>query len=391
MYVLMPTTYIWFENECVYVGNIMRKNSEIKFEKIEDIVPNKTTLEKEIFVEASQICEFKNLYFRKLEKKYNGMVSRIGYIETTSVCPYHCKACPKYTHDIIRDNKTMDEKCFGKLSSQLNGQNEVELHLFGDPFCDKEIYRRIEILNKNGIIPSFSTNLISIININWNKLSSLKIGRLTISCDTDDYEIFSRIRGNISEEKLQECYFLIEKLADFAQKTDCIDVILLQKIRMHSTYHTGRSIQRIAELHEKCTYVEKEYIEFPNEKRTGLGKPVEYKGNERVWLYHLLGKKTPFKCLKVWDKKEQAVTSDGNIVPCCLSYNAVAGLGNLNEQTLIQIQESEIYKVFRKNIWDGISTNSICDICFQDKQVLYHTKVDKLSIQKLQTFCIESW
>lgn len=369
----------------------MKKSSEVKFDKLEKIVPNETTLEKEIFVKAEEVPKMKDLYFRKLEKKYSDMNSQIGYIETTSVCPYHCIMCPKNTHHIIRKYKDMSEENFERLVSQLDFQTEVELHLFGDPFCDKAIYERIQKLNNKGIVPSFSTNLVSISNINFEKLRMLKIGKLTISCDTDNYEIFSKIRGNITEEKLKKCYSCIEELADFAKRTNCIGIILLQKIKMDNNQESEMKIQRIAESNLNCAYVEKEYIEFPNEKRTGLGKRTEFTGSEKVLLYYLLGKRTPFKCLKVWDKKEQAVTSDGLIVPCCLSYNAVTSLGNINEQTLKEIQNSDANSIFRKSIWDGENTNYLCDSCFQNRQLMYHSKVDEQLIKNLRDFCIESW
>ena len=285
----------------------------------------------------------------------------------------------------------MSNEIFTKLISQLCYQSKVELHLFGDPFCDKLIYDRIEMLNNRGIVPSFSTNLISLQNINLNKLRKLKIGNLTISCDTDENIIFSEIRGKITEEEMKKCFAMIETLANFVMKTDCIDKIILQKIKMLANQKRSELIEKIVTRNKKCIYVEKEYIEFPGETKTNLGRNTIYAGNEKILLYHLLGKKTPFKCLKVWDKKEQGITSDGDMVPCCLTYNSVMNFGNINKEYLSEIQSANLYTEFRKSIWSGENVNSICDICFQSSQIFFHSRITKKDRELLKDYCIEEW
>ena len=391
MYILMPTSYICFEDDRVFVGNILKKNSMIKFNRIEDIKPNGKTLEQEIFVSDTEISAIKDSYYHKLEKKYHNTATKIGYIETTSLCPYHCKMCPKYNHRINRENIAMNEETFNKIASQLKSQTEVELHLFGDPLCDIAIYNRIKTLNQIGIRPSFSTNLVSLRNICLEKLADIKIGRLTISCDADDHRIFSNIRGGISKEAMMDCYSFIDQIAVLAKKTDCIEMLILQQIKMKYNKDYGNLIRRIADTHDKCQYVEKDFIEFPNSERSKLGRSIEYTGCEKILLYNILKKRTPFKCLKVWDKREQAVTCDGHVVPCCMSYNKAGSFGNVNNQTLSQIQMGEKHKTFRQKIWEGDSTNKICDSCFHDQQWITHTRFNISSANQLRSRCVESW
>lgn len=74
----------------------------------------------------------------------------------------------------------------------------------------------------------------------------------------------------------------------------------------------------------------------------------KYFDNEWLWIYDLLGEKKPYRCLKPWDKKESGLLSDGSFVPCCMCYNTTMPIGDVNNESLVDILNGERYLEFRK-------------------------------------------
>ena len=172
---LSPLAYITYVNGKYFIGHLLEPHKAVEIKDLDSIEPYNETLQDFVFFRVNQLKEVKAHYFELFEKKYRNSKSKVGYIETTSVCPYNCVMCPKHDNKLIRNNIHMRGSTYEMIINQLVNQNEVELHLFGDPFYDPDIYTKIQIANSKRICPSFSTNLISLSNIDFQKLDGLKI------------------------------------------------------------------------------------------------------------------------------------------------------------------------------------------------------------------------
>lgn len=391
MFILLPTTYIYIDdNDIFHLGNMLNGKAEITVKSIDEIMPSEKFLNCKIFVDYTEVSDIKNYYLEILEKRYNKSSSKIGYIETTSICPYLCRMCPKYDNKLIRKQSIMEEKTFNRAVEQITNQ-EIELHLFGDPFCDNKIIERIKYLNMHKIFPSFSTNLISILNFNLENLKDCYIKYLTISIDTFDAQLFSEIRGNMSDLLFQNCINKLRRLVIYAERTKCIFRFIFQVIDLNINIESREAIKKMAVEHKNCIYNVKKFIKFPNVNIPKLETKNIFDGNEKVLIYQLLNRKLPFKCLKVWNKKEKGITSDGKIVPCCMSYNAAYDLGNILDNTLKEIEESKKYFDFRQAIWNNTDAGEICNKCSQNSLQLYHKRIPYEQLKYLSIYCIENW
>ena len=389
-YVLSPFTYIYVEKNKYIIGDIFNKKSEVKLESIEEILPNKDLISKGIFIKKSKINYIKETYFKKLEEKFYSNNIKIGYMETTSICPYKCKMCPKSSNDLERVTNEMHFDLFKKIVKQLN-QKYITLHLFGDPFFDSDIYSKIGYLNDNNIMPSFSTNLTSLNKIDFDRLRRTNIDYLTISIDTTNSEEFSKIRGKVNNKFFENSFLSLEKLINISNESNCINHIILQMIDLNINSEQSELIEKIASKYDNCSFFKKQFILFPNMKDVELKSDNIIEGNNKVLIYQLLGVDLPFKCLKPWKQNELGVLSDGAIVPCCLSFNSTVKIGNLNNQTLNDIKNGESFKKFRYGIWNKGYVGEICTNCTQSKTKISNQLIPSDKLDFLIDYCISSW
>lgn len=215
---LSPLAYISYTNKKYYVGHLLNPQKTVEISDLSSLEPSNKMLQDFIFYQYYEMKNVKLRYLELLEKKYGASKLRIGYIETTSVCPYHCVMCPKHDNKLIRENIHMPISIFELVMNQLVNQDEIELHLFGDPFYDPDIYTRIKMINLIGILPSFSTNLVSLSKIDLQKLMGLKIKYLTISFDSYDADTLSQIRGKTEPEELNRCLEILKCLIQYSKK-----------------------------------------------------------------------------------------------------------------------------------------------------------------------------
>ncbi|MCB2313237.1 radical SAM protein [Clostridium tagluense] len=389
-YVLSPFTYIYIEKDKYIIGTIFDKGSETVITDIKNILPTKNLINKGIFIKRSQLEFIKNSYFNKLEDKFHCTPAKIGYIETTSICPYKCKMCPKNTNDLIRVENEMNFQLFKKIVDQLR-QNEVTLHLFGDPFFDSDIYRKISYLNEKGIVPSFSTNLTSTTKIDFEKVKNININYLTISIDAIDVELFSKIRGEIDKKLFVNSFDKLNELIKISSETKCIKHFILQMIDLNVNAEHIHLIKEIVSKHNNCSFFQKQFISFPTMENLEFHSENVFEGGEKLFIYQILGKHFPFKCIKPWQKSEMGVLSDGSIVPCCLAFNSTFDIGNLNKNSLENIQNSIDLKKFRYKIWNKEDVGEVCNKCTQFKTKIKHKLIPIEMVEYLNDYCISSW
>lgn len=390
---LSPLAYIAYVNGKYSIGHLLEPHKTVEIEDLDSFEPHNETLQDFVFFRMNELKQFKIRYFELLEKKYRASKSKIGYIETTSVCPYHCVMCPKHDNKLIRNNIHMGVHTFNMIINQLVNQDEVELHLFGDPFCDPEIYTRIQTANSKGILPSFSTNLISLGNIDFHKLAGIKIKYLTISFDAYDADTLAKIRGKTDIETWNHCLDVLEHLIQYSKESGAIQYFVFQCIRLNINKNEREKIKNLASLNENCFYYEKNLVSFPLSEYHEQNAMDEFTftKDEKILLYNLIGAKTPFKCLKVWKKEEMALTTDGDVVPCCLSFNDTVHVGNVQSESIYDIQTGSKYQELRRKIWEGEKIGSICDACSQSNVQYFHSQIPMDQIQKLRKYCIGQW
>ncbi|WP_269760106.1 SPASM domain-containing protein, partial [Streptococcus dysgalactiae] len=173
------------------------------------------------------------------------------------------------------------------------------------------------------------------------------------------------IRGKVLQKTIERSIEKIRTLVKIAEKTNCIDRILIQKIQLTNNNDDIQELKNIANESYITEFVHKKFIRFPNvSDYSEYGTLEKFETGKSVFLYHLLGVKTPFRCLKPWIKNELSMNSDGDFVPCCLTLNKSIDLHNVSHKSLKDVFESEEHNRFRKSIfWDLLEGNDTCLNC----------------------------
>lgn len=372
-----------------YLKNILYNNSQLSVKCLTDINPSYEFIKNHIFINC--IEKEKTRAFQLLEKKFSQEQTSLGYIETTSICPYKCKICPKGSNLLKRKNPTMDMALYFKIISQLKNQDTLTLHLYGDPLYDSYIYERIRVANSLSLFPNFSTNLLSLKKLDFEELKTCKIKSVIISSDSINEDELSIIRGYTSQKDIQEGLNILENLACLNEELNIIDEIIVQSINLTISKNTRKQIKKLCDdSNSKLKFFEKQFIKFPLTQSEDFEEDIVLSDSSRVFLYNLIGAPIPFKCLKVWKKSEYGITTDGDLVPCCMSFNSYSTLFNANTNNLSEIFASNDLKVFREQIFNGKVKNKICDECTFYSKKIYYEKI-KTDLNVLEKYCIYNW
>ena len=370
--------------------NILYNGEWVQFKSLSEVKISNVSLSNNLFI--TNIEKEKERAYYLLELRYKSEKNCIGYIETTSICPYKCMMCPKSNNEIIRENLEMNILLYKKVINQLHFQNKITLHLFGDPMCDSSIYEKLAYANKCDILPDFSINLISVSLINIERLLKCKINILTISLDSFDFRQMSYIRGEITQKDIDMNFEKLEKLIIINENIKFINLIQIQSIETSIVKSNYEKKMHSFSNYLRVKFINKKYISFPNTDAKVLENETYLQNEEIMFIYNLIGAKLPFRCLKVWKKEEYGITTDGKIVPCCMTYNPGSFLGDINVKTLDEIYLGTEMEIFRRNIFNGNEQiNSICDNCIEVSKKKSHVEYDCNEISILSKYCINKW
>lgn len=390
-YFLIPSVCIQYKNGKFFLKNALYNYEKIEIDNLNKLYPEKNLLEAKIFAKKSEVKRIKEEMFNVLENKFMNSPVGLGYIETTSICPYKCKMCPKGRNKLERDVSTMSIEMFQSIIDALIEQDDITLHLFGDPLYDNTIYEKIFYANRKGIMPSFSTNLVSLKRLKLNEIRNVKLKYMTVSFDSIISEEFSQIRGSLTEKQMRESWHCLETIIAELDNNKFIEKICLQSINFENNKATRERLREYVKKKEVLEFYEKPYIEFPDTDKVTYASSNIYSNNEWMWFYNILDMKTPYKCMKPWSRKQTAILSDGKFVPCCMSYNDKSNLGSILDEDLERIQSGERFLIFRKNIWSGNDCGSICNSCSFNQNKIIHSEISVEDIEYLRNYCIDIW
>jgi len=315
---------------------------------LKDIQKNSIT-NKEIIYDAFETIRNKNPII------YN--------IETTNACNMHCKMCPRTTM-MTRNIETLDEQLANKIINQIKPHNEelwtkweefvkknynifpndmsenhfflyiipqvIQLHGYGDPLLDKNIYKYVKMLTKKGIQSYFSCNPA---NINMNdtiKTFENGLSYIKYSIESTNDELHKVVRGYASN--FTESYNKILKLLELKEKCNYNTIIVITMIDLHFPWQ----IEEYEKLKEAFAGQDV-YIYFKSEDQQWYRK--DYHDTKSVHWSEF--------CKHPW--MSMTVKSNGEIAMCMEDYNNEIILGNAYKDALYDIWNNSNYEIFRKN------------------------------------------
>jgi radical SAM protein with 4Fe4S-binding SPASM domain len=298
-------------------------------------------------------------YHRKLPVKNK---PEVFAIELTNYCNLRCSMCPRRL--MKRAIGYMDFELFKKVVDEVKEYNSyVWLHDFGESLFHPKIETFIDYCADNGVMPYLSTNATILNDKNALKILNSKLEKIILCLDGATKETYEKIRvnGNFDETKSNIHHFLELKKKMGKAKPHAI----VQIIRMKETENEIDAFKREWEgLADEV--VVKGFSTWADQ----IGGIKDMSVEEQRYFP---GRKERFPCVLPF--RNVVVLWNGDVVPCCLDYDAKLVLGNVKERALDEIWNSERFNELRRSHMDGNYDNPLCKDCLEwegsAKDVLY--------------------
>ena len=256
-----------------------------------------------------------------------------------------CIMCPrKY---MKRKVGFMDFNLYKKIIDQLQGYTHaIWLHHFGESLLHPKIDKFIEYAKKNKIKTQLSINPILLNKQNTQKI--LNLDYLHISLDGTTEETYKKLRGKNADYKKA-----VKLIYEFLQNKNK-PYTTLAIIRMKETENELESFKKQWRNSGINNIEIKEFTTWD-----GSIKQIQKLASEFSEAYK---KKLSYPCVRPWHRL--TILWDGRVVPCCYDYDAKYVLGDLNNQSLKEIWNSEeILELRRQNIFNDFKNNKLCINC----------------------------
>ena len=264
-----------------------------------------------------------------------------AYIEITNRCNMNCSFC----HGHKRAPRSMSAEEFAHILEQLTDQTEyIYYHLMGEPLTHPRLPEFIRMAGERGYKSIITTNG-TLLPRRAEEILSAGVHKINIS-------LHSFEEGG---DEAHERY--VRELADVAKKAAEAGTIVV--FRLWNQGHDGdRNLITLAHLREGIPgdWVESrrgirirdriflewgERFEWPDEN-------AEVKG-DRFFCYGL--------------KDQFGILADGTVVPCCLDSEGVINLGNIFEEDIKSILNSDRAQAIVDGFRCGKASEDLCRRC----------------------------
>ena len=273
-------------------------------------------------------------------------------LELLNRCNLNCIMCYKKHHRQPKAELTLDvlQKIMNECKE--NKLPSIALGLGAEILMYKNIKELLSMVKTAGIQDIFfGTNGVLLNDELIELIVKNKITRVKISLDAATKETYKKIRGFDLLKRVEEN---IEKIIACKKKYNrSLPMIRLSFVVMDINRHeTQRFVDK---WKNKVDYIDfQRCIDFSH-----VDKPIEI--NQQVIKDSFCA--YPFYSLNIW--------ADGAISPCCTFYGRKLIFGNIYNETLKNIWQSEKMKKIREHIVSK-RFNPVCQRClyFRDKDII---------------------
>lgn len=289
-------------------------------------------------------------------------------IEPTTACNLRCPECPSGLRSFTRKTGNLKKDFFTQTVDQIADRLIYLIFYFqGEPYINPDFLNMVKYANAKGLYTISSTNGHFLDDSNCKDTISAGLDRLIISIDGTTQETYEsyRIGGKLEtvikgaknlvawkkEMKSTTPHIVFQYLVVKPNEHQIPEIYALAKeIGVDEVKLKTAQIYDYKEGHELIPTIDK-YSRY----RKTIGGAYEIK-NEL--LNH---------CWKLWHAC--VITWDGMVVPCCFDKDATHRLGDLKQDTFVDIWKSKSYQTFRKSLLKGRDQIDICTNCTEGCKV----------------------
>ena len=262
------------------------------------------------------------------------------YIEITNICNLNCSFCSK-------DNRELRELSlqeFDKISQKIRQYtNTIYLHVKGEPLLHTKFDQILDISKKYNLNVKITTNgcLLSKHLKTLQKYTNIRQINISLHCENNMKDYFEKVftSCDILAKSIPIVYriWLLDNL-----KLDKLSTSIVEKIKNHYQLDDEFLTKVLSEKNIKIKdniYLDKDNeFTWPSDTK----EKIEESGT----------------CLGT--RSHIGILSNGDVVPCCLDSKGLLKLGNIFEDDLESILNSELFKAIN----EGFKNNKVvCNLC----------------------------
>ena len=268
------------------------------------------------------------------------------YVEITNRCNLSCSFCSKVEKPLR--NMTIEEfKCvIGKIKDYTD---TIYLHVKGEPLVHPNLIEFINVAEEHNIKVNLTTNGTLFPNL----VDKLK------ECKSLKKINFSLHSENNKENYLEDIFKNVEKLQE---------VTVVYRLW---TLNNG-------ELDEKSTQTVNKIVSY-YKLSTEIVDKIKNENNVKIKDRIFVDKDNEFEWPSITNhnscgfcyalKTHIAILVDGTVVPCCLDSNGLVDLGNIYNESLENIINSNRYQTLKKSFQDRKPSEDLCKSCtYKDRK-----------------------
>lgn len=273
-------------------------------------------------------------------------------IQTTSACNAACRVCPHPEVAKERRGGRMSDILFRSIVDQsIEHQDELTLipYLNGEPLLDVRLAERLQYCRD--VCPAspleISTN-VSMLTDSWRrKLSPIRIDDVRLSVFGFTRETHQRMMPGLDYDTVMGNLWAAARDDDFRTSLGVVGVVLLD--------HPLVTEEDRDRAHAFCDEFGFELFEWGVLDRARNVKSF----TNSTFAKRVVG------CEQRRDIERLHVLYDGSVVLCCQDWRAEVVLGNLNETSIDELWNGEVYTDVRERISSGFPgvAPRLCQVC----------------------------
>ena len=281
-------------------------------------------------------------------------------VEPTTFCNLKCPECFTIQPGFTRPKGNLTKETFEKIISQ-SGEFGFYLNLYfqGEPFMNPELANFIATAKHAGFYVAISTNGHFIDETITEKLIQNGLDRLIISLDGTDAEIYSKYRQGGNFEKVVSG---IKSLVDSRKKMKSANPFLeIQFVLTRKNQTQQNQIKNLGKklCVDKVSIKSFQLLNYDHASEWLPNKSSRYFISDAGAVR--LKNKLSNRCFRMWSSC--VITWDGNVIPCCFDKNASYVMGNIKQQSLLEIWKNNDYTNFRNKVFSERKNIDICCNC----------------------------
>ena len=263
----------------------------------------------------------------------------VDNVELTNICPMECVMCPTGTGRMTRKKGNMERALFVRLIDEIaaaGGQPKpVTLHNLGESLLHPELPPFVRLCRERGLRTEVSGNPGHLPLSLYQALEEAGLDRLVISLDGLDAQTLTGIRGRGARADL--AFDHVEQLLAWRRDhpRDKPEIVL-QMVRQQKNRHQAADF---VPRYDRGLASVQVYVKELDANTVEEG-PLRIIEDDRP--------ARPYLCRAPW--RTVVVLQNGDVVPCCHDENGAVVYGNLANQSLAEIWNSETAQALRTRL-----------------------------------------